>query len=78
MSHTTLGVKVDTITKQRLKSAAERIDRSPHWLLKHAVLEWISRVESGADIPDLLNASVLELDRQRNSLMLRKKKTDCL
>ena len=37
MSTTTLGVKLDDPTRERLKAAAHSIDRTPHWLIKQAI-----------------------------------------
>ena len=34
MGTTTMGVKLDDATRERIKSAASRIDRTPHWLIK--------------------------------------------
>lgn len=34
MGTTTMGVKLDDATRERIKSAATRIDRTPHWLIK--------------------------------------------
>ena len=38
MGTTTMGVKLDDATRERIKSAATRIDRTPHWLIKQAIL----------------------------------------
>ena len=46
-STTTLGVKVDEALRDRLKNAAARIGRTPHWLHKQALLAYIEAVESG-------------------------------
>ncbi|WP_426914551.1 hypothetical protein, partial [Serratia bockelmannii] len=34
MGTTTKGVKLDEATRDRIKSPAQRIDRTPHWLIK--------------------------------------------
>ena len=34
MGTTTMGVKLDDATRERIKSAATRIDRTPHWLIQ--------------------------------------------
>lgn len=78
MSHTTLGIKVDPETRNRLKCAANKVDRSSHWIMKHAILDWLARIEQGAKISDLLDAESITHDEQRNSVTLRQKKTDCL
>ncbi|HCV75483.1 MAG TPA: hypothetical protein DGS68_01775, partial [Pseudomonas sp.] len=50
---TTLGVKLDEATRDRLKEAARRIDRTPHWLIKQAIYTYLETLESGATLADL-------------------------
>ncbi|WP_075215452.1 trifunctional transcriptional regulator/proline dehydrogenase/L-glutamate gamma-semialdehyde dehydrogenase [Mongoliimonas terrestris] len=47
MAATTIGVKVSDDLRARLKHAADRIGRSPHWLVKHALLTALERIERG-------------------------------
>ncbi|THG84849.1 trifunctional transcriptional regulator/proline dehydrogenase/L-glutamate gamma-semialdehyde dehydrogenase [Pseudomonas sp. A-1] len=47
MATTTLGVKLDEATRERLKQAAQRIDRTPHWLIKQAIFSYLEQIESG-------------------------------
>ena len=42
---TTLGIKVDDGTRARLTSLAEGLDRTPHWILKTALGEYLDREE---------------------------------
>lgn len=42
---TTLGVKVDDATRARLVALAEAKDRTPHWILKTALNEYLEREE---------------------------------
>ncbi len=42
---TTLGIKVDDATRERLNSLAEALERTPHWILKTALREYIDREE---------------------------------
>ncbi|GAA3894087.1 trifunctional transcriptional regulator/proline dehydrogenase/L-glutamate gamma-semialdehyde dehydrogenase [Gibbsiella dentisursi] len=53
MGTTTMGVKLDEATRERIKSAAQRIDRTPHWLIKQAIFNYLERLESGAELPEL-------------------------
>lgn len=53
MGTTTMGVKLDEATRERLKAAALRIDRTPHWLIKQAIFSYLERLESGADTPEI-------------------------
>ncbi|MBO2007303.1 hypothetical protein J4732_20025, partial [Serratia marcescens] len=39
-----------------MKSAAQRIDRTPHWLIKQAIFNYLERLESGSDIPEISSA----------------------
>ena len=48
MSTTTVGVKLDPSTRERLKKLGERCDRTPHWLIKAAVEEYLAREEAAA------------------------------
>src|SRR5690606_25832434 len=45
MATTTLGVKVDEVLRERLKTAAARLGRTPHWLHKQAILSYIDAIE---------------------------------
>ncbi|MDD0841871.1 trifunctional transcriptional regulator/proline dehydrogenase/L-glutamate gamma-semialdehyde dehydrogenase [Pseudomonas sp. Gutcm_11s] len=47
MATTTLGVKLDDATRERLKQAAQSIDRTPHWLIKQAIFNYLEQVEGG-------------------------------
>jgi RHH-type proline utilization regulon transcriptional repressor/proline dehydrogenase/delta 1-pyrroline-5-carboxylate dehydrogenase len=50
---TTMGVKIDKRTRQRLIVAAQALERTPHWLMKHAIVDWLEKVEAGATVEDL-------------------------
>src|SRR3977135_4007529 len=47
MASTTLGVKVDDLLRSRLKDAATRLERTPHWLIKQAIFAYLERIEHG-------------------------------
>jgi RHH-type proline utilization regulon transcriptional repressor/proline dehydrogenase/delta 1-pyrroline-5-carboxylate dehydrogenase len=47
MATTTLGVKLDETTRERLKNAAQQLDRTPHWLIKQAIYSYLEHLESG-------------------------------
>jgi RHH-type transcriptional regulator, proline utilization regulon repressor / proline dehydrogenase / delta 1-pyrroline-5-carboxylate dehydrogenase len=47
MASTTLGVKVDDLLRSRLKDAAARLERTPHWLIKQAIFAYLERIEHG-------------------------------
>ena len=44
-AQTTMGVKLDRSVQSRLKTLARRKDRTPHWLLKKAIEEYLNREE---------------------------------
>ncbi|KFD19083.1 transcriptional repressor/proline dehydrogenase/delta-1-pyrroline-5-carboxylate dehydrogenase [Tatumella ptyseos ATCC 33301] len=44
---TTMGVKLDEETRERLKKAASKIDRTPHWLIRQAIFNLLEAIESG-------------------------------
>ncbi len=41
-----LAVKLDDTIRERLRALAEKRDRSPHWLMKAAILEYLDREET--------------------------------
>ncbi|HEY3598865.1 MAG TPA: trifunctional transcriptional regulator/proline dehydrogenase/L-glutamate gamma-semialdehyde dehydrogenase, partial [Paraburkholderia sp.] len=47
MASTTLGVKVDDLLRSRLKEAATRLERTPHWLIKQAIFAYLEKIEHG-------------------------------
>ena len=53
MATTTLGVKLDDPTRERLKAAAQSIDRTPHWLIKQAIFNYLEKLEGGATMTEL-------------------------
>ncbi|EKN4199084.1 trifunctional transcriptional regulator/proline dehydrogenase/L-glutamate gamma-semialdehyde dehydrogenase [Yersinia ruckeri] len=61
MGSTTMGVKLDEATRDRIKTAAQRIDRTPHWLIKQAIFNYLERLEHGADMPEIPALAVVPL-----------------
>ncbi|MFZ4832021.1 trifunctional transcriptional regulator/proline dehydrogenase/L-glutamate gamma-semialdehyde dehydrogenase [Rouxiella sp. Mn2063] len=47
MGTTTMGVKLDEATRERIKTAAQSMDRTPHWLIKQAIFSYLEQVENG-------------------------------
>lgn len=45
MASTTMGVKLDETTRERLKTAASKLDRTPHWLIKQAIFSYLEKLE---------------------------------
>nr|2RBF_A Chain A, Bifunctional protein putA [unidentified]2RBF_B Chain B, Bifunctional protein putA [unidentified] len=52
MGTTTMGVKLDDATRERIKSAATRIDRTPHWLIKQAIFSYLEQLENSDTLPE--------------------------
>ncbi|MDI6424774.1 trifunctional transcriptional regulator/proline dehydrogenase/L-glutamate gamma-semialdehyde dehydrogenase [Cronobacter dublinensis] len=53
MGTTTMGVKLDDATRERIKAAATRIDRTPHWLIKQAIFNYLEQLENSDGLPEL-------------------------
>ncbi|MBD8142268.1 trifunctional transcriptional regulator/proline dehydrogenase/L-glutamate gamma-semialdehyde dehydrogenase [Pantoea agglomerans] len=53
MATTTMGVKLDDATRERIKLAAQRIDRTPHWLIKQAIFNYLGQLETGDTVPEI-------------------------
>ncbi|MGP6466497.1 trifunctional transcriptional regulator/proline dehydrogenase/L-glutamate gamma-semialdehyde dehydrogenase [Pantoea agglomerans] len=53
MATTTMGVKLDDATRERIKLAAQRIDRTPHWLIKQAIFNYLGQLEIGDTVPEI-------------------------
>ncbi len=66
MGTTTMGVKLDDATRERIKSAASRIDRTPHWLIKQAIFNYLEKLENDETLPEL--PALLSGGRQRKAM----------
>ncbi|MFH8134819.1 trifunctional transcriptional regulator/proline dehydrogenase/L-glutamate gamma-semialdehyde dehydrogenase [Pantoea osteomyelitidis] len=53
MGTTTMGVKLDEATRDRIKQAAQKVDRTPHWLIKQAIFNYLTQVEAGESLPEI-------------------------
>ncbi len=49
-----IGVKLDDELQARLKALGERCERSPHWLMKKAIAEFVDREEAAEKERQLL------------------------
>jgi len=45
MKTTTMGVKLDEDVRDRLKALGTAKDRTPHWLMKKAIQEYLAKEE---------------------------------
>lgn len=59
MGTTTMGVKLDDATRDRIKQAAAKIDRTPHWLIKQSIFNYLSQIEQGSVLSELPVNSML-------------------
>jgi predicted transcriptional regulator len=41
-----VAVKLEADLQERLKALGERLERSPHWLMKRAITEFVERAEA--------------------------------
>ncbi|MEI2264043.1 trifunctional transcriptional regulator/proline dehydrogenase/L-glutamate gamma-semialdehyde dehydrogenase [Erwinia sp. CGal63] len=63
MGTTTMGVKLDEATRERIRQAAGQIDRTPHWLIKQAIFNYLEQLERGDALPEFpLQAAAQESD----------------
>ena len=49
-----IGVKLDDKLQTRLKALGEKCERSPHWLMKKAIAEFVDREEAADQERQLL------------------------
>ncbi len=61
-NQTTVGVKLDNHTRERLKEAAVKINRTSHWLIKQSIFHYLHLLEQGKSVEDiaLLESGELE------------------
>ncbi|OZB71292.1 MULTISPECIES: trifunctional transcriptional regulator/proline dehydrogenase/L-glutamate gamma-semialdehyde dehydrogenase [unclassified Thiomonas] len=57
MGATTTGIKMDEAMRQRVRLAADRLGRTPHWLIKQATLNMVERIERGEFSLDTLSST---------------------
>ena len=64
MSSTTLGVKVDPVLRERIRTAADRIGRTQHWFIKQSIYSMLEEIEAGrlpASLQHALAAEAISL-----------------
>ncbi|MDU7871096.1 MAG: proline dehydrogenase family protein, partial [Pantoea sp.] len=62
MGTTTMGVKLDDATRERIKLAAQRIESTPHWLIKQAIINYLGHLESGDSLPEIPLSSLATVE----------------
>ncbi len=50
---TTMGIKMDDALRERVRLAAQSMNRTPHWLVKQAVLQYVEALERGDTVIQL-------------------------
>ncbi|NOL50337.1 trifunctional transcriptional regulator/proline dehydrogenase/L-glutamate gamma-semialdehyde dehydrogenase [Pelistega europaea] len=58
--NTTLGIKVDSTTKERLQASARKLNCTPHWLHKQALMAYLDKIERGEMPKELAHLSTEE------------------
>ena len=56
MSLTTVGVKLDDSVRDRLRTAATKVERTPHWLIKQAIYSHLEMLERGHPLHEVFDA----------------------
>ncbi|XTZ36976.1 trifunctional transcriptional regulator/proline dehydrogenase/L-glutamate gamma-semialdehyde dehydrogenase [Salmonella enterica] len=70
MGTTTMGVKLDDATRERIKTAAATIDRTPHWLIKQAIFNYLEKLETNEALPELGVAQDAAAPDEENSVAI--------
>ena len=52
MSITTFGIRLDDATRERLAAAARRLDRTPQWLIRQAVFDFLEQLDSTGELSE--------------------------
>jgi RHH-type proline utilization regulon transcriptional repressor/proline dehydrogenase/delta 1-pyrroline-5-carboxylate dehydrogenase len=59
---TTIGIKVDDALRERIRRVAQDLGRTPHWLLKQAVVQYVDALERGLPTIRVLGAEAAAED----------------
>ncbi|QLR06571.1 trifunctional transcriptional regulator/proline dehydrogenase/L-glutamate gamma-semialdehyde dehydrogenase [Providencia rettgeri] len=59
-----MGVRLDEETRDRIKAAAQRLDRTSHWLIKQAIYNYLEQLDNNQIIPEL--STVLDTKDQHS------------
>ncbi|MFT8209611.1 MAG: trifunctional transcriptional regulator/proline dehydrogenase/L-glutamate gamma-semialdehyde dehydrogenase [Symbiopectobacterium sp.] len=63
MGFSTIAVKLDDATRDRIKRTALRLDRTSHWLIEHAIFCYLDAVERDGKAPDITPAHGVVFNR---------------
>ncbi|MXP67341.1 trifunctional transcriptional regulator/proline dehydrogenase/L-glutamate gamma-semialdehyde dehydrogenase [Pantoea sp. Aalb] len=65
MLNTNMGVKLDKTTCDRIKITAQKMNRTPHWLIKQAIFNYLDQLEASKnpiEIPSQLSNKITKDD----------------
>ena len=46
----TMGIKVDDALRDRIRNAAQGMERTPHWPVKQAIVQYVEALERGQSV----------------------------
>src|SRR5690606_31405897 len=52
-----VGSKRGDASRERLKAAGQKLERTPHWLIKQAIFNYLDQIERGLTPPEIAAAS---------------------
>ncbi|WP_370461855.1 trifunctional transcriptional regulator/proline dehydrogenase/L-glutamate gamma-semialdehyde dehydrogenase [Pantoea sp. Nvir] len=63
---TTIDMKLDETTRERIRLAAQKIDRTPHWLIKQAIFHYLVQLEKGEIWPEspITTCALIEIEEK--------------
>jgi len=62
------GVRLDDITYNRIKTAAQDINRTPHWLINQAILNYLTYLEENTIVPEIKTSDNCYLTKEYDGL----------
>ncbi len=63
MGFSTIAVKLDDATRDRIERTAQHLDRTSHWLIEHAIFYYLDTLERDGKVPDITSTYAVALDR---------------
>ena len=66
MSTTALGIRLDDATRERLAAAARRLDRTPQWLVRQAVFDFLEQLDNAGETSEHLPLDTSEQEADLN------------
>lgn len=63
MGFSTIAVKLDDATRDRIERTAQHLDRTSHWLIEHAIFCYLDAIERDGKAPDVTPAQTAAFNR---------------